>query len=477
MTNKRMNQGTTAPNYQDVDPAASLPVKVYWKIKSSPSGLNVNATGPCRFRGVVNATIDPSGELISDFIPIPLEVNTVLEVRVYTSATSWAPNMGSAHSGQIMGFVSGSDQTATVGDLASSFGSLIQPAMILVKPVASTKIPVVALGAFSMSIDAGAFDDFSLGNGNNTKQLAVVSQGGGGHIARAAKSASIPFVNFSLPGDMVSNFVIASKRYARSTLIPYLTDMVIPNPTNDIAGNVLSLAQIQANAITAIGQLGASGFGLRLWAGTVAPRSTSTDNWQTLANQGVLSANTESIRVNYNTWLRDGAPMTISGGSWSAASTGTTGANVARCAYYGVSGTLVTAASGLAHPLAAVWESADTVESSRNSGKWAAGTALSGITTVAANGQITSASPQFNSDMIGGIIVIPGAGAAGASLVTTVLTVPDSTHATLAANASTAVSGGSATARVLTSDGTHPCPLGHSRMAPSVPTAAISIPA
>jgi len=94
---------------------------------------------------------------------------------------------------------------------------------------------------------------------------------------------------------------------------------------------------------------------------TITPSTTSTDSFATLANQtAALSFSTagNGTREQLNDWLRDGGPIR----DGVAAAIGAPDA---------------IRSSHNAHPLSGVLEMADTVESSRNSGKWKVdGTAL-----------------------------------------------------------------------------------------------------
>lgn len=83
---------------------------------------------------------------------------------------------------------------------------------------------------------------------------------------------------------------------------------------------------------------------------TITPWTTNTDNWATLANQTVKPF--EAIRVALNERLRAGAPMTT--------------AHVATTA--GAADAIYVSQTG--HPIRVIFDAADKMESSRNSGKF-----------------------------------------------------------------------------------------------------------
>jgi hypothetical protein len=81
----------------------------------------------------------------------------------------------------------------------------------------------------------------------------------------------------------------------------------------------------------------------------VTPVSTSTNGWTTTAGQTTHGNNAQ--RVAFNNWLRDGAPIDGAGAPLAVGATG-------------------TRAGQPGHPLAGYFETADTMETARNSGIW-----------------------------------------------------------------------------------------------------------
>ncbi len=90
------------------------------------------------------------------------------------------------------------------------------------------------------------------------------------------------------------------------------------------------------------------------------PYTNGTDAWATVANQ-TPNGSAETNRLDYNVWIRDGAPIDS-----------TTKAPVA----IGAAG---LRAGQAGHPLAGYIDAADLGESARNSGKWKAGYTSDGL--------------------------------------------------------------------------------------------------
>jgi lysophospholipase L1-like esterase len=160
-------------------------------------------------------------------------------------------------------------------------------------------------------------------------------------------------VRAATPGQNVNTYATTTGADKRLAFMAKASRVVLAIGTNDLVLLGRSAAQLEADILaTATKVIGRSTVsGLRVYAQTLAPRVTTTDNYATLANQTPLTS--EAARVAYNDWLRAGAPVNA-----------TTKAPVA----VGTGGALLSGTDG--HPLAGYLELADTVESSRNSGKW-----------------------------------------------------------------------------------------------------------
>jgi lysophospholipase L1-like esterase len=101
--------------------------------------------------------------------------------------------------------------------------------------------------------------------------------------------------------------------------------------------------------------------GIAAFACTLGPNTTSTDAWATTVNQTWDALRDNTVRLALNAWIRDGAPINASGTPVAA-------------------GTSPATRSGEAgHPLIGYFETADVMESARDSGVWKPGYTADGL--------------------------------------------------------------------------------------------------
>ena len=160
-----------------------------------------------------------------------------------------------------------------------------------------------------------------------------------------------PFFNLGIYGESVSTIVSTPAQFEERLAICGLCDIVGTLYGSNDGANLRTAAQIEGDLSTLWQRIYATTAPL-IWAGTLLPRSTSSDSFATVANQTVASW--EAVRVAVNTWLRAGAPLDPT--TLVPVAVGTVGAKLA-----GQTG----------HPLWKVIDTASAVESSADSGKWA----------------------------------------------------------------------------------------------------------
>ena len=172
-----------------------------------------------------------------------------------------------------------------------------------------------------------------------------------GMLARLVGPA-LPYINLSQSGDRLD--LLRQSHSKRFAVLGYARTLLLGLGVNDISAG-RSLPAIQADLIAiwteARNHLQPGG---KVIQTTITPNCTSTDNFATLANQTAaanFSTSGDGTRERLNDWLRDGAPLS----EGASALTGTPDA---------------FRAGNAAHPLHAVLDMADEVESARNSGKW-----------------------------------------------------------------------------------------------------------
>jgi hypothetical protein len=245
-----------------------------------------------------------------------------------------------------------------------------------------------------------------------------------------------------------------AKRQRRMALLTDCTDIYCAQGVNDIGTTLGSPDLPTMQNLRAIPVWNTFfNRGKRVWAHTITPRVTSTTGYGTLGAQ------------------------TTTGNDPSASRSTTGCATAPRCSTVprrrpARTRRAPSAIGSPLHPLAGYLEVADTVESSRDSGKWAI---PSNLRTGTAS--ISSASSTFTawsgadltSADLGRKIFIQGAGAAGAVYGGTINNVASATSATVSGgSAGTTVSGAVMHLGAATDDGLHPTQDGHLLMTPAL---------
>lgn len=174
-----------------------------------------------------------------------------------------------------------------------------------------------------------------------------------GFVKRAVDAAGNPYIALGQGGDLARYFETSNdgtrEVRLRFALAAGAAIIVWEEGTNDVNG-ARTAAQIKASLLA--GWKRAAAGGARVYQTTITPWSGG-DFTTTGAGQTVNT--NDAARTATNDWIRAGAPIDP-----------TTLAVVA----IGTSGALVAGATG--HPLHGYFETADAVESARNSGKWKA---------------------------------------------------------------------------------------------------------
>lgn len=349
------------------------------------------------FNGSRSITIAGGAEAWTDPIDIDVTAQSWLAVRTFIpSGQSWYANKFAYGTG-VGSWVATNDLTAP-GSAAmtdSAFAFLYGPVAVVGTP--TSRVPTV--GGWGDSIMEGWSDGIK---NNHTRNKTSEVMGGGGWLGRCAWDHGFGVINMGIQGGTVRDwFAVGHMRQSVNTRV--VSTLLCNYGTNDISVG-RTLAQMQANNI-ALWIDGAQRT-KRVFQANVLPHTTSTDGFTTLANQSVTPQ--EAVRLAWNAWLRDGAPMAAG----AAVAVGTVGAS--RCRYY-QNGTVAVPASGAAHPLYGVIEIADVVESSRDSGKWAVSglgmsrrTVTDGATVSATT--IASTAAAFTSADLGKVVYGPTLG-------------------------------------------------------------------
>jgi hypothetical protein len=267
-----------------------------------PAGTFTQVT----FSGSATGTVADGDFLLSDFVNVTIPQDADFFVRMFYNNAAGIVFCGMNHqdtaNGDQFAFaVSGVVDMTMGGTIPSTAGNAAFPAAIVGM---STK-PVVALIGDSRCY--GQADTY------------VGTSGNRGEIAPSI-APSLATLSVATPSDRCSAW--PTNHPKRLALVKaYATHAVVQLGINDFAGN-RTAAQVQTDNL-AIG----AAIALPSWYCTVAPKTTSTDSFATLANQTINAQ--DAARVTYNNAVRAGLP----------------------------------GASGF-------FEIADPTESSRDSGKW-----------------------------------------------------------------------------------------------------------
>ena len=262
--------------------------------------------------------------------PAKLYVKTYLTV---TSGQTW-PTHAPVGSGAVnMGFTSSggtseTDLTGSTTQVTGTYTRSFAPVAVLADYVPSTTPRVAVIG-----------DSIAAGQGDTTY---------GGFVLRAIYGV-LPHMRVAVSGSRVQHFIDPNLGRRRGRLTRGCNVAISNFGTNDIYTDSRTLAQVQADCLAL--WTWAVARGMPVYQTTLLPQSSTTDSYATLGNQTTRTGNT--TRVSFNNWVRAGAPIDS-----------TTKAAVA----VGTSGALVAGATG--HPLKGYFETADLVESARDSGKW-----------------------------------------------------------------------------------------------------------
>lgn len=359
----------------------------------------------------------------------------------WASARGGVDNVGTGatNSGEGDNGSGGGDQTATGLPTGTVFDKMFSP-FALLGTTSDGAYPCVALVGDSVLNGFSDKDDVGFGR-------------------RAA--GSIPHINLAHPGELARQFAVNGTSFAlieqRYQMLRFATDVICNYGVNDINSG-RSVAALQGDYVTIWNMLKA--FGARTRQTTIIPKTTTTDGWTTTTNQTKVSVPFDANRVTVNQWLRDGAPL--SGGA--PAAVGTSGA--ARCAVLSSTGTLKPA-SGPAHPLTMVVDTATLLESAQDSGLHSVASVRTTPDVAGTSGSLTWTSPggNFQASDVGKGLYVPGADTAGGNLVTFISQVTSTTQVITTSSCKTTVSGVAGKVGAQTVDGLHPVMDWHVRAA------------
>jgi lysophospholipase L1-like esterase len=306
---------------------------------------------PATFRGSLTGTVAPGGTLVSDPLPVEFLKGTDFWVRTYATAdgTTAVGGNTTANPSTGQGFAAGDLTAAGASAITDSYSFIYSPHAIFGRPT-TANVPTVAIVGDSIACGSGD----TAASSPVTEWANTTSAQAGGFMLRAL-ARNFGYVHIAAGSEDSTQF---AAKHRRAAIIGSAKYAVCQYGTNDVYGHALSAAACQAGLAKT--WLICARRGLKVYQTTITPQTSSTDSWATTGNQTALSGNAN--RVTVNTWIRAGGPLDS-----------TTLAPAA----IGAANSIVAGQTG--HPLLGYFETADTVETARNSGIWLVGKTADGV--------------------------------------------------------------------------------------------------
>jgi lysophospholipase L1-like esterase len=278
----------------------------------------------------------------SDAMPISVYKGKVYFIRTYVTCASGAITLQAANPTSGPGGYESSNTTAAdqtmSGAASGTTGGVYGPQLVEATPAQRyPQLPYVVLLGDSI--------------------LDGVSRGVFSWADQVLEAARVPHIKLSMSGEQSIQWLNVrglintdNGHFYRGRFVGGATDIVHTYCINDFAGGNATGAQMQGRALSMAAY--AASYNARFHTTTCTPKSGTTDAWATAVNQTPnMSGPSETARLFYNAWLRDGAP-TLAGAAVA------TGSNA--------NGTLRAGAIG--HPFAGVIDVAAPVEISNGAG-------------------------------------------------------------------------------------------------------------
>lgn len=361
---------------------------------------------PVMFDSGRDKIVKPGQVVVSDVVGVDIPKGAKFYTRVLVTVadtTQQWPTSQQAVFGAGDGRSFGTTDLTTSGTVTSAGGSFVYAPLAILGKTKSPTATVIILGD---SLAAGVGDSFD----------ADANRG----FAVRALCGNVGYMQGAVSGQKAVDYATRIQVARRLSFAGSCRYAVVNLGINDVASG-RTLAQIQGDLTAIWNALTARG--VKVWQCTLTPKTSSTDGWTTTAGQTVTA--NEAVRTQLNDWIRT-KPA----------------------------------------PLSGVFETADTVESARNSGIWKVGaTAATGTATGGSTTTLTDTGASFGVNaLVGKCVKItsgPGTGQTATVFSNT------ATDITFSAALGTAVGSGSQYSVIdrYSADGTHPSAIGHAAMA------------
>ena len=230
------------------------------------------------FGGSASGVAPDLGEIISDEVPIILPANASFWVRVWTSNTAGILYIGKP---EATAFGEAMEFGVTTPDKTMG-GTVTAGGAGIVTPYAM--IAMSSAPSFALLGDSRVFGQTDNYTGSYTNDVGI--------LARSVGPAH-PYINMGIPGDRAQ--IVAGSMTRRALLINrFCTSVISALGVNDINVNGRTAAQTYADLQTIWAALRP----LPIAACTINPVSASTDAWATTANQTTAASNAQRVSLN-----------------------------------------------------------------------------------------------------------------------------------------------------------------------------------
>jgi lysophospholipase L1-like esterase len=316
-------------DFQMTDAASEL--QIVWLNHSAGRQVTIKASAviggviyPLFFNGSRVGTLAPGGRLISDPLSNRVAKGAVINIRTYADAGTGnviRPNgtqetwgYGGTWTGGSTGIADYTDSASPPALETQSYNGIV-PLMVVGLCNTNCLLIVgdsISAGGYISNLFSWQRENFGSSSGSVFNQV---------HVGRNANTALI-----AAGGEAAKNWNTYWIKRNTATFCDVAIVAYGANESND------SVATIQASLQAVWNDLHA--MGIRVWACTITPSTTSTDSWATVGNQTDIRPNINTV----NDWIRT-----------------------------------------LPAPLVGVIDVSDAVSSARNSGRWKAGFTSDGL--------------------------------------------------------------------------------------------------
>jgi lysophospholipase L1-like esterase len=250
------------------------------------ASLEINGViTPVFFNGKRTTTIEGGAVIYSDPIGCMISPSDSVWVRTYFDAGvgGYIPTITTLCE------INGVKDGVTYGSDLSDIGTVTETGY------AEAYVPSAVLGTMKENKKSFLLVGDSIMNGaGDVFQLS----GNTGFAARRLLSDKIGSTKVSMGGETAQNFL--KSLYCRAPFIKNHTDVICNYGINDISASV-TLDTLKTTLLKIWKYF--ANRGLNVYQTTITPKTTTTDNWLTLANQTITAQ--ESVRIQINAWLRD----------------------------------------------------------------------------------------------------------------------------------------------------------------------------